>query len=90
MKSSDTYEDPDKALLLYSGLEDAFIGSVEGRLGHPPVACYSKRITIEILQKNFRLPENRAREQYEYEYLRNDFGNATPVFLDDELQENVS
>lgn len=88
--SSDTYEDPDKVLLLYSGLEDAFIGSAEGRLGHPPVACYSKRITLKLLQKNFRLTEGGARERYEYEYIRNDFGNATPVFLDDETYPTVS
>ena len=87
---SNTYEDPDKMLLLYSGLEGAFIGSVEGGLGHPPVACYSKRLTLELLQSNFRLTEPRAREQYEYEYLRNDFGNATPVFLDDETYPTVS
>ena len=83
MSISDTHEDPDRVLLLYSGLEDAFIGSVESFRRAAPVACYSKKITLQLLESGGDDPEE-ARNRYEYEFLRNDFGNATPVFLDDE------
>jgi hypothetical protein len=79
---SETEEDPESVLLLYSGLEDAFIGTVE-QYGRPPIACYSKRITIKTLQENFRLTPRQAIEQFEYEYLQNNFEEATPCFLDD-------
>ena len=79
----DTTEDADSILLLFSGLEDAFIGTVE-QYGRPPIACYSKRLTISILEKEFRLSTRQAQERYEFEYLQNDFANATPCFLDDE------
>jgi hypothetical protein len=82
-KTPDTAEDADSVLLLYSGLEDAFIGTVE-QYGRPPIACYSKRITISILEKEFKLTQRQAQERYEFEYLQNDFDNATPCFLDDE------
>jgi hypothetical protein len=78
-----TYEEPESVLLLFSGLEDAFIGSAES-FGRPPVACYSKRITIKILQDNYNLSEKDAQKKYEYEYLQTSFGDGTPVFLDDE------
>jgi hypothetical protein len=78
-----TSEDAESVLLLFSGLEDAFIGTVE-QYGRPPIACYSKRITISILEKEFRLSTHQAQERYEFEYLQNDFADATPCFLDDE------
>jgi len=78
-----TTEDADSILLLYAGLEDAFIGTVE-QYGRPPIACYSKRITISILEKEFRLSARHAQERYEFEYLQNNFEDATPCFLDDE------
>ena len=77
-----TTEEPESVLLLYSGLHDAFIGSVE-TYGRPPVACYSKSATLKVLQKDFGLSEKEAEERYEYEYLQSDFGEATPCFLDD-------
>jgi len=89
MPSEKTYEEPESTLLLYSGLEDAFIGTVE-TYGRPPVACYSKKITLSLLQSNFELTEEAARERYEYEYLQSDFNEATPVFLDDETFTDVS
>lgn len=82
MSKKITYEEPDSVLLLYSGLEDAFMGYVE-TYGKPPVACYSKRITLSLLQQNFNLTELQANEKYEYEYLQSNFSEATPVFLDD-------
>ena len=85
----EAYEEPENTLLLYSGLQDAFIGSVE-TYGKHPVACYSKRMTVKVLMKNFELDEAEARDRYEYEYLQTDYGEATPVFLDDELCETVS
>ena len=88
-KSAEAYEEPESVLLLYSGLQDAFIGSVE-TYGEPPVACYSKRMTIDILQKDYGLSEDDAYRRYEYEYLQSDYGEATPVFLDDESITNVS
>ena len=87
--SPEAYEEPENTLLLYSGLQDAFIGSVE-TYGKPPVACYSKRLTLKVLMQNFDLSETEARERYEYEYLQTDYGEATPVFLDDELCETIS
>tara|TARA_R100001129_G_scaffold183217_2_gene165216 strand:+ start:135 stop:416 length:282 start_codon:yes stop_codon:yes gene_type:complete len=82
-ETPDTAEDAESVLLLYSGLEDAFIGTVE-QYGRPPIACYSKRITISILEKKFKLTRRQAQEQYEFEYLQHDFEDATPCFLDDE------
>lgn len=78
-----TKEDAESMLLLYSGLEDAFIGTVE-QYGRPPIACYSKRITISILEKDFNLSTRAAQERYEYEYLQNNFDVGTPCFLDDD------
>ena len=85
---ADTYEEPDQVLLLYSGLEDAFLGSAES-YGRPPVACYSKRMTIKILQDNYGLSKEDADKRYEYEYLQTSFEDATPIFLDDEPLKNV-
>tara|TARA_R100000742_G_C4277774_1_gene99926 strand:- start:399 stop:671 length:273 start_codon:yes stop_codon:yes gene_type:complete len=85
---SKTYEEPESVLLLFSGLEEAFIGSAES-FGNPPVACYSKRLTIQVLQDNFELTEEQARKKYEYEYLKTSFGEGTPVFLDDEYANDV-
>ena len=82
-KTPETAEDADSVLLLYSGLEEAFIGTVE-QYGRPPIACYSKRITISILEKEFNLDSRQAQERYEFEYLQNNFEDATPCFLDDE------
>lgn len=84
----ETHEEPDNCLMLYTGLEDAFIGTVE-TYGKPPVACYSKRITLKILQDKYGLTNIQSHEQYEYEYLQTDFGDATPVFLDDETNTDV-
>ena len=78
----DTTEEPESVLLLYSGLHDAFIGSVE-TYGRPPVACYSKVAPLKVLQADFGLSDQEAAERYEYEYLQSDFGEATPCFLDD-------
>tara|TARA_B100000965_G_C19219272_1_gene595132 strand:+ start:24 stop:296 length:273 start_codon:yes stop_codon:yes gene_type:complete len=88
-ESADAYEEPESVLLLYSGLQDAFIGSVE-TYGKPPVACYSKKVTIEVLQKDYGLSEDEAYRRYEYEYLQSDYGEATPVFLDDTPIKDVS
>ena len=82
MSKPETSEDADSVLLLFAGLEDAFIGTVE-QYGKHPVACYSKRITLDTLIKNYRLSAKAAEEMYEYEYLQSDFEEATPVFLDD-------
>tara|TARA_R110002051_G_scaffold242269_1_gene302599 strand:- start:2057 stop:2332 length:276 start_codon:yes stop_codon:yes gene_type:complete len=76
-------EDAESMLLLYSGLEDAFIGTVE-QYGRPPIACYSKQLTISILEKDFNLSTREAQERYEYEYLQNNFDISTPCFLDDD------
>ena len=85
-----TIEDADSTLLLYSGLENAYMGCVE-TYGKPPVACYSKLITIKTLQENYNISEKEAREKYEYEYLQSNFEEATPCFLDDEApKEDVS
>tara|TARA_R100001594_G_scaffold74010_3_gene108589 strand:+ start:3922 stop:4212 length:291 start_codon:yes stop_codon:yes gene_type:complete len=85
-----TIEDAESTLLLFSGLEDAFMGCVE-TYGKPPVACYSKLITIKTLIANYNISEKEARDKYEYEYLQSNFGEATPCFLDDEPpKENVS
>ena len=43
----DPTEAAESVLLLYSGLHDAFIGSVE-TYGRPPVACYSKVATLKV------------------------------------------
>ena len=83
MSDPETIEDAEHCLLLYSGLNDAFIGNVE-TFGKAPVACYSKKITLKILETEFKLTPRQARERYEYEYLQNDYGDATPSFLDDE------
>lgn len=83
MSDPETIEDAEHCLLLYSGLNDAFIGNVE-TFGKAPVACYSKKITLKILEAEFKLTPRQARERYEYEYLQNDYGDATPSFLDDE------
>ena len=53
-----TKEDGDTALLLYDGLQDAFIGSIE-RVGQPPIACYSKRMVISVLVENYDLSESK-------------------------------
>tara|TARA_B100000131_G_scaffold323266_1_gene381177 strand:- start:2234 stop:2503 length:270 start_codon:yes stop_codon:yes gene_type:complete len=89
MSEEKAYEEPESTLLLYSGLEDAFIGTVE-TYGRPPVACYSKKITLSLLQSNFELTEEEARDKYEYEYLQSNFDVATPVFLDDEPPPIIS
>lgn len=89
MSEPDTIEDAEYCLLLYSGLNDAFIGNVES-FGKAPVACYSKKITLKILEKDFSLTPQQARERYEYEYLQSDYGDATPSFLDDEDVPSLS
>jgi hypothetical protein len=88
-KEPNSYEEPENFLLLFSGLSDAFIGTVE-TFGRPPVACYSKQLTLEYLCKNYELSEKEALKKYEYEYLQTNMGDATPVFLDDEPITNVS
>ena len=85
----DTHEEPENCLMLYSGLEDAFIGTGE-TYGKPPVACYSKRMVLKILREKFQLTPQQSHERYEYEYLQTNFGDATPVFLDDETNTDVS
>ena len=81
-KNQKTKEDAESTLLLYSGLEDAFIGTVD-RYNNPPIACYSKVITISLLKKQFNLSTKEANDRLEYEYLLNNFGEATPCFLED-------
>ena len=80
--NTETTEDDNTMLLLYSGLEDAFVGTVE-QYGRAPIACYSKSITLELLQKNFQLTKQQAIERYEFEYLQNNFDEGTPCWLDD-------
>ena len=82
MINPETKEDLDKPVLLFSGLEDAYIGTVE-QYGRPPVACYSKQMTIDLLQKNYNLTKQQAYERYEYEDLQTNFWEGTPCFLDD-------
>ena len=82
MINPETKEDLDKPVLLFSGLEDAYIGTVE-QYGRPPVASYSKQMTIDLLQKNYNLTKQQAFERYEYEYLQTNFREGTPCFLDD-------
>ena len=89
MSDPNTIEDAEHCLLLYSGLNDAFIGNVE-TFGKAPVACYSKKITLKILETEFRLTPKQARERYEYEYVQSDYGDATPSFLDDEDVPSLS
>tara|TARA_B100000965_G_C19322884_1_gene639464 strand:+ start:67 stop:336 length:270 start_codon:yes stop_codon:yes gene_type:complete len=89
MSKPDTIEDAESVLLMYSGLNDAFIGNAE-TYGKAPVACYSKKITLAILEKDFNMSPSEARERYEYEYLQCDYGDATPIFLDDEDVPSVS
>mgnify|MGYP003143779635 CR=1 FL=1 len=88
MKNPKTEEDADSVLLLFAGLEDAYIGSLE-QYGNPPVACYSKTITLDVLMKKFNLTKPQAIEMYEYEYLQSNFGDATPAFLEDGPDSNV-
>jgi len=83
-----TKEDGDTALLLYDGLQDAFIGSIE-RVGQPPIACYSKRMVISVLVENYDLSEKEARDRYAFELLLSNHGDATPCFLNDD-PPNVS
>lgn len=86
--NTQTSEDPESYLLVYEGLEKAFIGIAEG-FGRVPVACYSKKKTIKILQEDLKINQRKAYQHYEYDYLRSDFGEATPVFLDDVANEDV-
>tara|TARA_R110002020_G_scaffold49759_3_gene141340 strand:+ start:662 stop:916 length:255 start_codon:yes stop_codon:yes gene_type:complete len=81
-KNPDTHEDAESFLLLYSGLEDAFVGTVE-QFGKPPIACYSKTITLKLLEKDFHLSPKKAQERFEFEYLQNNYEEATPCWLDD-------
>ena len=81
--TSKTEENPDNGLLTYSGLQKAFVGVVES-YGKAPVACYSKKKTISILVRNKNFSKKEAYDLYEYTYLQSDFGEGTPVFLDDE------
>ena len=83
-----THEDGDTALLLYEGLQNAFIGSIE-RYGQPPIACYSKRLVIKVLKEEYNLTDKQARDRYEFEYLLSNHGEATPCFLNDD-PPNVS
>lgn len=78
----DVDEDYTDGLLKYPELERAFIGPVERR-GKPLIACYSKRDTLDILRKTFRMTSDEAHETYEFRILQIDHGDATPVFLDD-------
>ena len=89
MSELETTEDAGLALLLYSGLNDAYIGNAETH-GKAPVACYSKKITLKILEEEHKMTPKQARERYEYEYLQSDYGDATPVFLDDEDTPTLS
>lgn len=82
MSKPETKEDIERPIILFSGLEDAYVGTVE-QFGRPPVACYSKRMALDIIQKNFDLTKQQAFESYEYEYLQTTFGKGTPCFLDD-------
>lgn len=86
--NTQTSEDPDRCLLIYDGLDDAFIGVAEG-FGRVPVACYSKKKTIKILKDTLNVGQRKAYQIYEYDYLRSDFGDATPIFLDDVGKRNV-
>ncbi len=78
----DSDEDYSDGLLKYPEIEGAFIGPVE-RHGKAPIACYSKKDTLNIIQKKQRLTASQAQETYEFEVLQIDHGEATPVFLDD-------
>ena len=46
MINPETKEDLDKPVLLFRGLEDAYIGTVE-QDGRPTGACYSKQLTTD-------------------------------------------
>ena len=84
----ETYEEADYSLLMFAGLEDAFIGEAKV-YGSPPVACYSKRISLQVLQDNYDLSKKDAWRKLHYEYMQTSFGDATPVFLDDVLDKPV-
>tara|TARA_R100001591_G_scaffold88585_1_gene94663 strand:+ start:6743 stop:7006 length:264 start_codon:yes stop_codon:yes gene_type:complete len=86
--SSDTQENPDNCLLTIKSLQDAFIGVAES-YGRVPVACYSKKKTIDIIQKKNQTSKKEAYSIYEYKYLLKDLGEASPVFLDDENKYDV-
>ena len=77
----DPTEDPETGLLGYPELKDALLGAVEQR-GNPPVACYSKKATIRLVQKTQRMTERQAIEAFEFSIMPLDYGEATPVFLD--------
>ncbi len=70
-----THEDGDTALLLYEGLQNAFIGSIE-RYGQPPIACYSKRLVIKVLKEGYDLTDNNS--AYWSAYIPELAGGACP------------
>ena len=87
--SSDLEENPDNYLLTLKSLHDAFVGVIES-FGKAPVACYSKKKTIEILQKKDQISKKDAYAKYEYVYLQKNLGEGSPVFLDDDNDYDVS
>ena len=78
MINPETKEDLDKPVLLFSGLEDAYIGTVE-QYGRPPVACYSKQMTIDLLQKNITLQSNKLLKDMNMNTYKQTFGRVRHV-----------
>ena len=72
--------------LLAEGLEDALIG-FGYRFCHP-TAVYSRKKCIEILMGDGIMEYEEAMEYFDFNVIGAYMGESTPVFLDDEFDEN--
>ena len=68
------------AVLLASGLEDAFVG-IGRRCGQEDIAVYSIQKAIEILKKD-GITEGEAREYLEFNSIGAWVGQLTPIWLE--------
>lgn len=71
----------DEKVLLADGLEPAFMAI--GRQFTHPVAIYSKRRTMKLLQRQGMTREE-AEEYFDFNIAGAFVGDQTPVFLQDE------
>ena len=74
-----------EGMILYDGLEDAFIG-VAYRFSDPPVAVYQYSKVLEVLGEDME-PEE-ALEHFEFNVIGGWVGDRTPIFLEmkDEIE----
>jgi hypothetical protein len=71
---------PDEQIILFDGLEDAFIGI--GYRFHNAYACYSKDLIIKILMDRDCMTYDEAIEYFDFNIAGMELGEYTPVIVE--------